>query len=40
MKLQYSTMERMTGAFILLTLIVFLFTVAVVGQRKKPRRRD
>jgi phospholipid/cholesterol/gamma-HCH transport system substrate-binding protein len=34
MKLQYSTMERMTGAFILLTLIVFLFTVAVVGRGK------
>jgi phospholipid/cholesterol/gamma-HCH transport system substrate-binding protein len=27
-------MERMTGAFILLTLIVFLFTVAVVGRGK------
>ena len=34
MRLQYSTMERMTGAFILLTLIVFLFTVAVVGRGK------
>ncbi|MEJ2364540.1 MAG: MlaD family protein [Deltaproteobacteria bacterium] len=34
MKLQYSTMERMTGAFILLTLLIFLFTVAVVGRGK------
>jgi phospholipid/cholesterol/gamma-HCH transport system substrate-binding protein len=34
MRLQYSSMERMTGAFILLTLIVFLFTVAVVGRGK------
>ena len=34
MRLQYSTMERMTGAFILLTLIIFLFTVAVVGRGK------
>ena len=34
MRLQYSTMERMTGVFILLTLIVFLFTVAVVGRGK------
>ena len=34
MRLQYTTMERMTGAFILLTLLVFLFTVAVVGRGK------
>jgi phospholipid/cholesterol/gamma-HCH transport system substrate-binding protein len=34
MRLQYSTMERMTGAFILLTLLIFLFTVAVVGRGK------
>jgi phospholipid/cholesterol/gamma-HCH transport system substrate-binding protein len=27
-------MERMTGAFILLTLLIFLFTVAVVGRGK------
>jgi phospholipid/cholesterol/gamma-HCH transport system substrate-binding protein len=34
MRIQYTTMERMTGAFILLTLLVFLFTVAVVGRGK------
>ena len=34
MRLQFSTMERMTGAFILLTLLIFLFTVAVVGRGK------
>ena len=34
MRVQYSTMERMTGAFILLTLLIFLFTVAVVGRGK------
>ena len=34
MRLQYSTMERMTGAFILVTLLIFLFTVAVVGRGK------
>ena len=34
MRLQYSTMERLTGAFILLTLLIFLFTVAVVGRGK------
>ena len=34
MRLQYTTMERMTGAFILLTLLIFLFTVAVVGRGK------
>ena len=34
MRLEYSTMEKMTGAFILLTLLVFLFTVAVVGRGK------
>ena len=34
MRLQYTSMERMTGAFILLTLLVFLFTVAVVGRGK------
>ena len=34
MRLQYSTVERMTGAFILLTLLIFLFTVAVVGRGK------
>lgn len=34
MRLQYSTMEKMTGAFILLTLLIFLFTVAVVGRGK------
>lgn len=34
MRLQYSTMEKMTGAFILLTLLTFLFTVAVVGRGK------
>ena len=40
MRLQYSTMERMTGAFILLTLIVFLFTVAVVGRGKNWFRKQ
>ena len=34
MRLQYSTMEKTTGAFILLTLLIFLFTVAVVGRGK------
>jgi phospholipid/cholesterol/gamma-HCH transport system substrate-binding protein len=34
MRLQYTTMERTTGAFILLTLLIFLFTVAVVGRGK------
>ncbi len=34
MRLEYTTMEKMTGAFILLTLLVFLFTVAVVGRGK------
>lgn len=34
MRLEYSIMEKMTGAFILLTLLVFLFTVAVVGRGK------
>ena len=34
MRVQYSTMERMTGGFILLTLLIFLFTVAVVGRGK------
>ena len=34
MRLQYTSMARMTGAFILLTLLVFLFTVAVVGRGK------
>ena len=34
MRLEYSTMEKMTGAFILLTLLIFLFTVAVVGRGK------
>jgi phospholipid/cholesterol/gamma-HCH transport system substrate-binding protein len=33
-------MERMTGAFILLTLIVFLFTVAVVGRGKNWFRKQ
>ena len=40
MRIQYSTMERMTGAFILLTLIVFLFTVAVVGRGKNWFRKQ
>lgn len=34
MRLEYSTMEKMTGAFILLTLLIFLFTVAIVGRGK------
>jgi phospholipid/cholesterol/gamma-HCH transport system substrate-binding protein len=34
MRLQYSSMEKLTGAFILLTLLILLFTVAVVGRGK------
>ena len=34
MKLEYSTMEKVVGGFILLTLLICLFTVAVVGRGK------
>lgn len=34
MRLEYSAMEKMVGAFILLTLFTFLFTVAMVGRGK------
>jgi phospholipid/cholesterol/gamma-HCH transport system substrate-binding protein len=34
MRLEYSTTEKMVGAFILLTLFTLLFTVAVVGRGK------
>lgn len=34
MRLEYSTTEKMVGAFILLTLCTLLFTVAVVGRGK------
>jgi phospholipid/cholesterol/gamma-HCH transport system substrate-binding protein len=34
MKLEYSTMEKMVGVFILLTLVIFLSAVAMVGRGK------
>jgi phospholipid/cholesterol/gamma-HCH transport system substrate-binding protein len=34
MRLQYSKVEKITGAFVLLTLFVVLFTVAMVGRGK------
>jgi phospholipid/cholesterol/gamma-HCH transport system substrate-binding protein len=34
MRLEYSAMEKMVGAFILLTLFTLLFTVAMVGRGK------
>ena len=34
MRLQHSKMEKMTGAFVLLTLFIVLFTVAMVGRGK------
>jgi phospholipid/cholesterol/gamma-HCH transport system substrate-binding protein len=34
MRLQYSTAEKMVGAFILLTLLTLLLTVAIVGRGK------
>jgi phospholipid/cholesterol/gamma-HCH transport system substrate-binding protein len=40
MKLEYSTMEKMVGAFILVTLLIFLFTVAMVGRGKNWFRKQ
>lgn len=34
MNLQYSTMEKMVGAFVLLTLLISVFTLAMVGRGK------
>jgi phospholipid/cholesterol/gamma-HCH transport system substrate-binding protein len=40
MRLEYSTTEKMVGAFILLTLFTLLFTVAMVGRGKNWFRKQ
>ena len=34
MRLQYATMEKVTGAFIVLTLVILVFTATIVGRGK------